>query len=60
MIEPKTSPKSSLNSGPITPAGSVERMSPTRFLTWYQVSATALGGELSFNCRIVSDSPGLV
>jgi hypothetical protein len=49
-----------LNTGPITPAGSVLRMSPTFLRAWYQTSVTSFGGELSLSCRIVSDSPGLV
>ena len=57
---PKTSPKSSLKNGPTTPAGSVPRMSPTFLRTWYQVLLTSLGGALSFSCRMVKDSPGLV
>jgi hypothetical protein len=33
-IEPKTSPKSSLKPGPMTPAGSELRMSPMRLRAW--------------------------
>jgi hypothetical protein len=49
-----------LKNGPITPCGSVERMSPIFLRTWYQTLATSLGGELSLIWKIVTDSPGLV
>ena len=35
-------------------------MSATRLRTWYPLLATSLGGVLSFNSRMVNDSPGLV
>ena len=41
---PKVLPKSSLKTGPWTPAGRVWRMSPIFLRTWYQTSGTAAGG----------------
>ena len=40
------------------PAGSVLRMSPIFFRTWYQVSVTADGGAESFIWKKTNDSPG--
>jgi hypothetical protein len=55
---PKVSPNSSLKPGPTMPAGSVPRMSPTFFLTWYQVSRMSAGLDESFTNTITTDSPG--
>ena len=55
---PKVSPNSSLKNGPTTPWGSVERMSPTFFRTWYQVSRISSGRDESFTNTNTTDSPG--
>ena len=58
-MDPNTSPNSSLKNGPSASAGRVWRMSPTFFLTWYQMSGTSFGAAVSSNSRMISDSPGL-